>query len=61
MKLLSCVKYLAWQGLPFLGHREDVQSHDNLYQLLLLQAQACPKMNVWVHKKEHISPEIVLR
>ena len=26
MKLLSCVRYLARQGLPLRGHREDSQS-----------------------------------
>lgn len=39
MKLLSCIKYLARQGLPFRGHHEDSESFEgNLYQLLLLEA-----------------------
>ena len=60
MKLLSCVKYLARQGLPFRGHYEDIQSFEgNLYQLLLLQAEDCPEMKTWLRKKEYISPEIV--
>ena len=60
MKLLSCIKYLARQGLPFRGHHEDIQSFEgNLYQLLLVQAQDCPDMTTWLHKKEYISPEIV--
>ena len=60
MKLLSCIKYLARQGLPFRGHHEDIQLFEgNLYQLLLLQAQDYPDMTTWLHKKEYISPEIV--
>ena len=60
MKLLSCIKYLARQGLPFRGHYEDVESFEgNLYQLLLLQAQDCPEMKTWLRKKEYISPEII--
>ena len=60
MKLLSCIKYLARQVLPFRGHHEDIQSFEgNLYQLLLLQAQDYPDMTTWLHKKEYISPEIV--
>lgn len=58
--LLSCIKYLAWQGLPLRGHYEDNQSFEgNLYQLLLLQAQYSPKMNSWLQRREYISPEIV--
>ena len=60
LKLLSCIRYLARQGLPLRGHHEDPESFEgNLYQLLLLQAQDHPQMKTWLHKKEYISPEIV--
>ena len=60
MKLLSCIHYLAWQGLPLRGHHEDPKSFKgNLYQLLLLEAQECPQMKTWLHKKEYTFPEIV--
>ena len=53
------MKYLAWQGLPFRGHYEDIQYFEgNLYQLLL-HAEDCPEMKTWLRKKEYISPEIV--
>ena len=45
LKLLSCIRFLARQGLPLRGHREDTESFEgNLYQLLLLQAQDSPRM-----------------
>ena len=60
MKLLSCIRYLAWQGLPLRGHHEDPESFEgNLYQLLLLQAQDCLQMKTWLCRREYISPEIV--
>jgi hypothetical protein len=59
-KLLSCIRYLARQGLPLRGHHEDNESFEgNLYQLLLLQAQDCLEMKNWLSKREYISPEIV--
>ena len=60
MKLLSCIKFLARQGLPLRGHVEDTESFNgNLYQLLLLRAEDCPQLLTWLHKREYISPEIV--
>ena len=60
IKLLSCIRFLARQGLPLQGHREDAESFEgNLYQLLLLQAQDYPRMKSWLRKKEYLSPEIV--
>ena len=60
MKLLSCIRYLARQGLPLQGHHEDPESFEgNLYQLLLLQAQDCLQMKTWLCRREYISPEIV--
>ena len=60
LKLLSCIRFLARQGLPLRGHREDTESFEgNLYQLLLLQAQDSPRMKLWLRKKEYLSPEIV--
>ena len=49
MKLLSCIKYLARQGLPFRGHSEDAESFEgNLYQLLLLEARHNADMGAWL-------------
>lgn len=60
MKLLSSIKYLARQGLPFRGHHEDMESFEgNLYQLLLFQAKECPDMETWLRRREYISPDIV--
>ena len=60
MKLLSCIKYLARQGLPFRGHNEDAESFEgNLYQLLLLEARDCFDMGTWLHRIEYISPDTV--
>lgn len=59
-KLLSSIRYLACQGLPFHGHFEDMHSFEgNLYQLLLLQAEECPEMKAWLSRREYISPEII--
>ena len=60
LKLLSCIRFLARQGLPLRGHHEDSDSFEgSLYQLLLLQAQDCTSMNNWLFKREYISPVIV--
>ncbi len=53
-KLISCIKYLARQGLAYRGHHEDVDSCDgNFYQLLLLQAEDCSDMKAWLQKREY--------
>lgn len=60
LKLLSSIRYLARQGLALRGHDESISSFGgNLYQLLLLQAEDCPEMKVWLEKREYISPEVV--
>ena len=60
MKLLSCITFLARQGLPLRGHVEDTESFNgNLYQLLLLRAEDCPQLLTWLHMREYISPEMV--
>ena len=60
MKLLSCIKYLARQGLPFRGHNEDAESFEgNLYQLLLLEARDSTEMGAWLRRREYISPDII--
>ena len=60
MKVLSSIRFLARQGLPFRGHHEDSESFEgNLYQLLLMQAQDHPQMKSWLYRKEYISPVIV--
>ena len=58
-KLLWAIRFLAKQGLVFRGHNESSEAFQgNLYQLLLLQAEECPEMNVWLQKREYISPKI---
>lgn len=60
LKLLSCVRFLARQGLAFREHCESVEWFEgNLSQLLLLQAQDHPKMKTWLQEKEYLSPEII--
>ena len=60
MKLLTAIRYLARQGMPLRGHNEASESFEgNLYQLLLLEAQECPGMDVWLRRREYISPEII--
>ena len=57
MKVLSCIRYLARQGLPLRGHNNDIEG--NLHQLLLLQAEDNSRMKEWIIKREYISPSIV--
>ena len=60
MRLLHAIQFLSRQGLPFRGHKEDVEVFGgNLYQLLLLQAKDSPQMISWLEKKQYISPEII--
>ena len=61
MKLLRSIRLLARQGLPFRGHREDIETtaNGNFLQLLLFQAQECPELDTWLRKKDYISPDIV--
>ena len=40
------------------AHDAD-QRHRKEMLMKLLQAQDCPEMNVWLRKREYISPEIV--
>ena len=56
MKVLSCIRYLARQGLPFHGHNEDAQSFEG--KLLLLEARDNADMRAWLRQREYISPEI---
>ena len=58
-KLLWAVRLLGKQGLAFRGHNKSSEAFQgNLYQLLLMQAEDCPKMNAWLQKREYISPKI---
>ena len=58
--VLSSVRFLARQGLPFRGHSETSETFEgNLYQLLLLRAEENNRMRLWLKKKEYISPDIV--
>ena len=60
VKLLNSIRFLARQGLPFRGHKEDSESFEgNLYQLLLLQSNDSPRLASWIKKREYISPPIV--
>ena len=60
MKLLSCIKYLARQGLPFRGHNEDAESFEgNLYQFLLLETRDNADMGAWLRRREYTSPDII--
>ena len=59
LKLLNSIRFLARQGLPFRGHREDSESMEgNLYQLLLLQSKDSPQLASWLKRREYISPSI---
>ena len=59
MKVLSCIRYLGWQGLALRGHVESIESFEgNLYQLLLLEAAGDDKMKAWLDKKQYLSPVI---
>ena len=47
------------QGLPLRGHNENAEAFQgNLYQLLLLQAEECPRMISWLQQRDYISPTI---
>lgn len=60
LRLLRSIRFLARQGLPFRGHKEDTDSFEgNLYQLLLLQCSDVPRLSSWLSKREYISPQIV--
>ena len=56
-KILSCIRYLGRQGLPFRGH-DDQQS--NFLQLLKLRAEDDEKLKTWIDRKanKYTSPEI---
>ena len=48
-KVLRANRFPGKQGLAFRGHNESSEAFQcNLYQLLLLQAEDCPKMNAWL-------------
>ena len=56
IKLLSSVRFLARQGLPFRGHSETPESFEgNLYQLLLLRAEGNDKVIAWLRRKDYLS------
>ena len=58
-KLLRAIRFLGKQGLPLRGHNESAEAFQgNLYQLLLLQAEECPKMISWLQQRDYISPMI---
>ena len=60
MRLLESIQFLARQGLPLRGHKEDVADlRGNLYQLLLLRGKECHGLASWLKDKEYTSPMIV--
>ena len=58
LKLLSNIKFLARQGLPFRGAGDD--SNSNFYQLNLLRVEDDAEFDNWLKKKQlkYDSPEI---
>ena len=62
LKLLHCIRDLSWQGLEFHGFNEDMSSfEDNLNQLFLFQAQYISEMSLLIHKREYISPKVMIK
>lgn len=60
LKVVESVIFLARQGLSLRGHHEDSASMEgNLYQLLLLRANDCPRLKVWLKRRDYVSPETV--
>ena len=57
--LLHMIKFLARQGLPFCGHRKDIETtaDRNFLQLLLFQAEDCQELESWIRRKEYIFPD----
>ena len=54
LKLLSTICFLARQGLPLWGHFEDLDHlAGNLYRLLLLRAEDCSELKLWIYKSIH--------
>ena len=49
LKILSNLRYLAWQGLAIRGHGDETDS--NFYQLLKLREQDDSRIQSWLRKK----------
>ena len=58
IKFISCLRYLARQGLPLRGHGNDQDS--NFKQLLTCRAEDDPVFSEWLNRKNQnfTSPEI---
>ena len=58
IKFISCLRYLALQGLPLRGNRNDQDS--NFKQLLTCRAEDYPVFSEWLNRKSQnfTSPEI---
>ena len=58
LKILSIIRFLARQGLPFRGHGEEHDS--NFLQLMNLRAEDDPRISDWLKKKsnKYTSPDI---
>jgi hypothetical protein len=50
MKILQNIRFLARQGLPLRGSKDDLDVQ-NFIQLLQLQAIDCPELKTWMNKK----------
>ena len=60
MRLLESIQFLARQGLPLRGHKEDVADlRGNLYQLLLLRGKECHGLASWLKDKEYSASSLV--
>ena len=57
LKVISSIKFLARQGIPFRGHNDDTEA--NLYQLLLHCAEDDPCLKYWLSKNDFTYPTII--
>ena len=58
LKIISCLRYLARQGLPFRGHGDDKDA--NYKQLIRFRAEDDPAFARWLKEKNlsYTLPEI---
>ena len=58
LKILSNIRFLAWQGLPLRGHGDE--SDSNFNQLLKLQSEDDIRLVNWIEKKadKYLAPDI---
>ena len=58
LKIITCLRYLARQGLPFTGHGDENDA--NFKQLICIRAEDDPTFAKWLKEKNlsYTSPEI---